>query len=445
MASLNFTRPFDESGLEESRDSLIIVPSNNNEPPGDDFENQARRQEAGDVLLALSRQRPLDEPNDSGDGSSAPAGGNGIQRDNVPLQPCADVVPTVLSPPRSFFNEDLQDLIPKEDILEIIQNVDLMKRASIMSNIPFRRPWTVDENQRFLQGLKKPADSICESRYPKPPNHVIAGVGIEHSWPEAILSMAGFWLIPLSEQKREVQKASKLLSKSEKTKYLRRIKMFLENRNPNHRYDPHARPTGGRKRRCSSSHRVSLPLWQSVGTASPVKNEEGGPQQQAQQLIEAVQHVGLASSQEARDELISQWQKSQWKRRKLGENAPSIAAQADGVALHAADRAFLQVAKAMDTTYCPDRADSDPGNSFVAIQFCDVKQSNHCGGKLTNADCVAEKPTLRMLTESAAMSKRVLGAFQEYCACKGATSFSIKINLRQDRHSFHESVQQKRI
>ena len=96
MASLNFTRPFDESGLEESRDSLIIVPSNNNEPPGDDFENQARRQEAGDVLLAFSRQHPrqVNEPNDLGGGSYILAGGNGVQRDNAPPQPRSRVLVT---------------------------------------------------------------------------------------------------------------------------------------------------------------------------------------------------------------------------------------------------------------------------------------------------------------------------------------------------------------
>lgn len=62
------------------------------------------------------------------------------------------------SPLRSFFSEDLRDRIPNKDILEIIQRVDLMTRASILSHIP-----------------GKTADGIWESRYPKPSNDVIKG------------------------------------------------------------------------------------------------------------------------------------------------------------------------------------------------------------------------------------------------------------------------------
>lgn len=87
-----------------------------------------------------------------------------------------------------------------------------MKQTSILSHI-----------------VGNPTVSIWESRYPKPPNHVVTGVGIGHSWPdEAIISIAGFRLIPLSNPKREVQKASKLLIKNEKMKYLRQIKSSLK-------------------------------------------------------------------------------------------------------------------------------------------------------------------------------------------------------------------------
>ena len=192
----------DNTGDEdESRDPPIIRPSNDDEQRvplvGGDFENHDRRQ-AGDGLLSLARQPPRQVVNETALGghpddppvhradAAAHAVIVGVQGDNESVDGAANRVPpfgpVTLSPPRSFYSEENNDFFSDEAIMDIIEHIDLNSKFSILKEIPL-----------------PPNVALRNSHFPKPPNHVIVGVDCEHSWNEAILSMAAFRLMSLPE------------------------------------------------------------------------------------------------------------------------------------------------------------------------------------------------------------------------------------------------------
>lgn len=335
---------------------------------------------------SVRRTVSIDDPSGADDNLDPPTtpirGGdndNAVEEQDETLPPLPLVV-DALSPPRQLYDSSNENLVETDVLLEIIQRADLKKKDSIIKDIISRV--TPDLRTRLL---------------PKPPNHILA----HESWKETIISIVLFSRLPVAEQKREVQKA-KTYTNSEAKKHRKIIKALVEHRDINFCYN---NGYGARSSAVSRSHATRRRERDSN------QNQEDEAQS-APEEEEPVNHVGLTSSQAARESLLAEMDKPKYKRRKLGEAPTSVAAQSDVVAQYAADRAFATVARAIDTSECLTRAAQEPGNHFMLIQLNQVQDTNPQGGRPAK-DCHATKPKLTVLSSSRAAARECLMAYKD--------------------------------
>jgi hypothetical protein len=120
----------------------------------------------------------------------------------------------------------------------------------------------------------------------------------------------------------------------------------------------------------------------------------GAGAEEASDSIVIVPPVGLHSSAEQREDLVRSREENRvrFKVRRTGENATSIAQQADSVAMNAMRRLMRVYGETVDTLHYPGRTPGQPTHEVVIMTYRTIEVSNKSGGRLTSRRTV--KPIL---------------------------------------------------
>lgn len=325
--------------------------------------------------LPLRRHPPLDRRSPADSEQSDAASQSSPARSVTP--DVDDVDPLPLQPP--IITEEMLSKDTPNDVNVIAQMLKLTNKHHASAEFPSIRP----------RNVKK-----CLAA----PLHFLGGY---RSWDRVIAALYHWNRMLSKEEQVEETKKGRKMSSSQAHTFRENRKFLVSNRPPPIPQDISPLVPERVSVRVRARERIDeldrLVNNESIRTQDPevqsrARERSGAGAEEASDSI--VPPVGLHSSAEQREDLVRSREENRvrFKVRRTGENATSIAQQADSVAMNAMCRLMRVYGETVDTLHYPGRTPGQPTHKVVMMTYRTVEVSNKSGGRLTSRR--TEKPIL---------------------------------------------------